>query len=303
MLTRPTRLEVKDEKLSTKWHSIRSRYVTLFDPLHVDHVERWYNTIAPNKHRENFRSVMKSVLQCESEVKGGIHGEANDLESSKVSNMIRIYGESLSPHGRALAHCWLLNHATPIQMDAFRDIFTGVCSLFTAESQTKHAFKYRQLPELPRRIGSESFPRADTAPTRGPAEGSKRAVEQINNTLSLDADDQIAALKAKRQLFLQSNKYQVDPQTGCSTFRAVTGSPRRELNSKKRVMATFQPDGTQNWISTTRDLIRNYGSKPLIEAERIRPEEHPAISLTTASVGLCVPSVPESFRRSLGRSK
>eukprot|EP00455_Lapot_gusevi_P027012 TRINITY_DN28553_c0_g1_i1.p1 TRINITY_DN28553_c0_g1~~TRINITY_DN28553_c0_g1_i1.p1 ORF type:complete len:130 (-),score=17.76 TRINITY_DN28553_c0_g1_i1:30-395(-) len=104
-----------------------------------------------------------------------------------------------------------------------------------------------------------------------------------------ETDAKIAELKQKRQLHQQSDKYVVDPSTGCSTFYATRGSPRQQSNSKNRVMATFQPTEASSWISTTRELIRNYGTR-VLAVERVLPEQHPAIALTTASVGLCVPN-------------
>jgi hypothetical protein len=315
MLTRPVRLEAVAEKYSTKWHSIRGGYAALFDAQSVALVEKWYNSIAPLRHRNAFRAVMKGILKSSTAVRDS---HASELEECKVANLIRVYGAPLSSHGKEGARVWLLLPSTsPSDVDNFRDVFTGVQSLYAQESHFKETFKYRPLPDIPsasahrlkidwsnsnaqaavQRATSapEATPRGDTG-TGGPTSHGRKNTSKGN---AAETDAKIAELKQKRQLHQQSDKYVVDPATGCSTFYATRGSPRQQSNSKQRVMATFQPTEASSWISTTRELIRNYGTR-VLAVERVLPEHHPAIALTTASVGLCVPN---DLRRNGAASK
>lgn len=303
MLTRPTRLEAAVDKYSTKWHQVKGRYASLFVPSHIEHVERWYNTIAPVKHRDAFRTVMKGVLNADPNANRPVA----EVDACKIENILRLYGESLSELGKRHAAAWLLHCATHQQIDAFRDVFTGVQSLFTVQSHFKSTFKYRPLPDIEdkaahrqkidwsnthaiEKLQKQFVERAGTAPhaTDGPQQLAERRGKAGSAMGHKEAEEQIATLKAKRVQYQQSDKYNVDPVTGCSVFTATTGSPRRDANSKSRVMATFQAEGTHGWISTTREMIRNYGTK-VLPVERVRADQHPAIALTTASVGLCVP--------------
>lgn len=308
MLTRPVRLEAVAEKYSTKWHSVRGGYVALFDPQCIPHVEKWYNTIAPLRHRDAFRSVMKGILKASSTTSAA--ATPAEVELCKVGNIMRLYASPLSEKGRDAAQRWLLHDATPSDVDAFRDVFTGVQSLFAQESHFKSTFKYRPLPDIPSMTAhrlkidwsnshAQDAVRATSAPDVTPRGTGGAAVKSRRSTTGEDTDAKIEELKRKRQLHQQSDKYIVDPSTGCSTFYATRGSPRQQSNSKSRVMATFQPTEASSWISTTRELIRNFGTRACLNVERVLPEEHPAIALTTASVGLCVPN---ELRRPLKRA-
>lgn len=323
MLTRPTRLEAVAEKYSTKWHSIRGGYVELFDASNITFVEKWYNSIAPLRHRNAFRAVMKGILKAHTSSTGtggaAVPSTASEMELCKIGNLLRIYGAPLSAAGKDAARVWLLLPTTSASdVDSFRDVLTGVQSLYAQESHFKETFKYRPLPEIQSSSAHRlkidwsnsnaqaAVQRATSAPEVTPrtgaggvtATGGQRG-RKHTSAEDDDTDAKIAELKRKRQQHQQSDKYVVDAATGCSTFYATRGSPRQQSNSKHRVMSTFQPAEASSWISTTRELIRNYGSRAL-HVERVLPESHPAIALTTASVGLCVPN---DMRRSAVAAK
>ena len=310
MLTRPVRLQAAVDKYSSKWHSVKGQYLSLFDPTHVGHVERWYNTIAPARHRDAFRAVMKGILRMDP---AAASLQETDVETCRMESMLRLYGAPLSEKGKAHARCWLLRVATPSDVDGFRDVFTGIEALFSQESHFKTTFKYRPLPEIPSKNAHrqkidwsntnahQQVARAESAlaslgtTPRGSGTADARRQQQRSVLSDAATDEKIDALKQKRLAHQQTDKYSLDPKTGCSTFTATSTSPRRQVNSKHRVMATFQADDASGWISTTRDMIRNYGTRGM-HVERVVREEHPAIAITTASVGLCVPAVANEKR-------
>lgn len=319
-MTRPTFMEAVTEKYSTKWHNVKDKYLYLFRSDVIPNVERWYNTIAPSKHRDSFRLVMKGIHQVD-ESRTPSPSTANEMELCKANSVIRNYaGPILSNQGKEKVLRWILFvvKGSGAELDALRDVLTGVQSTFTVQSQTKAAFVYRELPDIAQKQANRQkidwasskaveMVRANTAPDATPraagGQPSQGAAHRIPVKKSAgfapppESDETIDKLKQKRLQHMQTDKYRVDPDTGCSTFVATSSSPRRETNSKSRVMATFQADNTHDWISTTREHIRNYGTKAAEQYERVKPENHPAITLTTASVGLCVPDSRLSPKR------
>jgi hypothetical protein len=300
MLTRPPRLEAIKEKQSTKWHHVRSPFTYLFAPKYIPNIERWYNTIAPVAHRDSFRFVSKAIH---------LHQPiaiAEEMDQCRAENMVRLYGNVLSPEGQKKAFSWVINAASPQDQDRFRDVFTAIQATFTAQSTSKSAFVYRELksqekPHNRLRIDWSNSKAAEAVKREDPDSAAgdfgsahtdgkrftkpKNQFDGMIEGMGLGTDEAFEALKKKKALYTLSDKYQVDPVTGCSTFTAKRTLGEDKKVDSHRVIATLGASTALGWISTTRDLIRNFGvTKP----ERITAESHPAIARTTASVGLCV---------------
>lgn len=313
MLTRPVRLEAVAEKYSTKWHHVHATFLYLFEGWYIPHVEQWYNTIAPIAHRESFRRTMKLIHQ---------HNPTaidDSVQLCKGNNMVRLYNEGLSAAGKEKAKSWVTHAASPPELEAFRDVFTGIQATFHAKSRMKETYVYRPLTDTPSKDAHrqkidwsntnaaalaqqqkrDEIASAGEQGTRLPkiaarqGGGGRRAMSSMGGdatSSSQDAEKQMAALQAKRAAFEQSEKYSIDPETGCSLFAATNVAANRQRESSKtRIIPSFS-NGTSGWISTTREHIRNYGVRGLQANEKINPEMHPAIARQTASVGLCIPS-------------
>lgn len=299
------RLEVQDEKPNTKWHNVKDRFRSMFNKEHIDIVERWYNTIAPKKHRDSFREIVKVIYAHEPQK------IADPVAAHKAESMMRLYSKVLSGPARVKAQSWVAV-ATPEQLERFRDIFTAIQTLLQPVSRLKETYTGRTLPDLlphnhnRRKIDWSSTKTADlvrsaaenpmdtehvvteaTSPTKRFRKPLKQFdAESVMKSLGI-TDDQLEELRRQRRDDEQVANYVVDPQTGMSMYRSKTATKAAtQSNTKSRVVATFSADTATSWLSTTRDHIRNFGARP---TDRVSADKHPAVTRVTASLGMCVP--------------
>ena len=284
MLTRPALLKPEPEKNSTKWHSIKNNFRYLFVPQYFQNIELWYNTIAPIRHRESFRTVIK-----------GIHHQqpttlVDEAQQSRTAHMIELYGKVLSKEGREKARAWIVG-SDPTNLERFRDVFTAVQATFQAQSTMKAAFEpsisevkpARQLPVLPFIPAHQP---ADTTKQRQTKPKSQFDGFDANAALGLaDGEASLIELKASK-IGITNGTYTVD-EHGCSVFKACAGNTAEGKSQSFRVVPSFGRRGG-DWMSTSRETMKNYG---ITIPERVIPDQHPAIARVTASIGLCVPNL------------
>jgi hypothetical protein len=283
MLTRPALLKPEQEKNSTKWHSIKDNFRYLFSPQFFQNIELWYNTVAPVRHRESFRFVIKAIHQQKATP------IVNETQQSRTAHMIDLYGMILSNQGREKARSWI-SAADDSNLERFRDVFTAVQATFQLTSTMKSSYAptisgtlpTRQLPCLPYIPSREAI---DSTSQRFTKPKSQFDGFDVNKALGLtEGEASLEQLKASK-LGVTNGTYTID-ENGCSIFKACAGNSVEGQSSSFRVVPSFGRGG--DWISTSRETLKNYGvTKP----ERINVEKHPAIARVTASSGLCVPNM------------
>lgn len=297
----------KEEHMSTKWHSLKGRFRYMFEASAVEAIENWYNTIAPQRHREAFREVAKGIHTLDAR---DVPATVDPLVEHRAKHMIVLYGALLSSAGAAQTKQWLIAPTTsPDQLDKFRDVFSAVQKMLATQTTTKEAFVKRPVAD-PRKtdknrkridwtsgnaaekvrqsygnpMGGEKPAQLQlSALAKKNAEGSSKARSEAS--FEEECEETFDKLHAKQRQNDLEGVYEVNAD-GCTVYRpkarAVTGV------TGERVVATFGNPSAASWRSTTREHIRNHGA---VKQEIIKAEEHPAIARVTASLGLCVPTL------------
>jgi hypothetical protein len=297
-------LKARDEKAgSSRWHALKANFRYLFAEDCVQVVEDWYNLVAPQRHREAFREVAKGINQ--SEPAPDAPPESASLEGHRAAHMMQLYGQVLSPGGRARARTWLLTAEAQL-IDKFRDVFTAISKALAVRTTTKEAFVQRPVCDPPpkdrnrRKIDWNSqavgnkirqttmdpmagdrlpmigAPRLSSAKQEADAEPSPDLDSQCNDTFNKLHDRQ-------RQNTLEG-VYTMTAD-GCTVYQP---KPRVGLDNTRERIITGLGNQTSSWKSTTREHIRNHGH---VTREMISAEKHPAIARMTASTGLIVPTL------------
>ena len=303
-------LKAKDEKAgSSKWHGLKDQFRFLFRPQDVPMIEDWYNLVAPQRHRETFRAIMKGIRSA-AEAPAIPPGGAVGLEEHRAAHMMQLYGQIFSASGQMRARTWLL--ASPAnEVDRFRDVFTAIGKSLGMQSTTKEAFVQRPVADpiaksnnrrkidwnsekaaekmrnAPNPMAGERLPAIGSAgASKRGSRGGAEPVEPVAAEQGFDAqcDDTFKKLHDKQRQSTLEGVYSVD-EAGATIYQP---KPKVALDkTRERIISTIgnQPS---SWKSTTREHIRNHGQ---VSREVVVADKHPAIARVTASLGLCVPTL------------
>uniref|UniRef100_A0A7S1PKV9 Uncharacterized protein n=1 Tax=Neobodo designis TaxID=312471 RepID=A0A7S1PKV9_NEODS len=322
-------LKAKDEKAgSSKWHNLKEQFRFLFRPADVPVIEDWYNLVAPQRHRETFRAIMKAIRSAPEAEPIPADGSVA-LEQHRAAHMMQLYGKVFSEQGQARARSWLLT-GTAAEVDRFRDVFTAISKSLAVQTTTKEAFVQRPVADPiaktnnRRKIDWNSDKAAEQMrnhhnpmagerlPTIPPAgksggnsqrgsRGGSRGMDSAPKAADEPAfeercDDTFRKLHDKQRQSTLEGVYTVT-EDGATVYQP---KPRVPLDkTRERIVSTIgnQPS---SWKSTTREHIRNHGQ---VAREIVVADKHPAIARVTASLGLCVPTLkPKTLAPGASRS-
>lgn len=292
--------EPQKEEPPTKWHTIKQQFRYLIQDRHLSTVETWYNTHAPRRDRDSFREIIKEIQQHAPQP------AMDPFQEHKARHMLMLYGEILSPAAREKAQSWVTVVGEE-KLEKFRDIFSGIQSTFTPISNQKAAFVYRS-PSEPETVhpwnrkkidwnsqtvrlsGKDPMTGTQRPMTSTPMKRFTKPLKQFDGdsllkSLGLEGDEGIERLKALREesRFLETQI--VDQDTGCRMYRTKAAQKSSILsNTANRVVPSVGARIT--WSTSTREFFRDHGVRI---PERVKPENHPAIAVLTASLGFVVP--------------
>jgi hypothetical protein len=290
------------EKPTTKWHSLKGPFRYLFRADRIAMIETWYNTIAPERQREMFREVAKGIhTHATLPVNVTADGEKS-IGDHRAQHIVGLYGAMLNGGATDRVRSWLRESPRPL-VDKFCDVFSAVAASLGAVSQTK-----RDFPEKPmeHNLDRARFRVKIDWDHSGAAEHMR---SHDNNPMDTHSHN-LPAIDAgrKRGMTREQRKMQDEINVGPVVKRdhpgegvdayvvaedgSTTYCPKRRHRdidkSTAHVVATFGANTAVSWRSTTRDHICDHGRVvPII----INADMHPAISRTTASLGMIVPTL------------
>lgn len=306
-------LQPIEDQPTSKWHHIRDKFKYLFLPRFHEDIETWYNKTAPKRHRDSFREVVKAIHLHQP------HAITDSFAQHKAQHFASLYGVVMTEAGKIKTASWIAEQNDEVA-NKFRDAFTAIITILTVASTTKDSFSQRAVPEeLPpkmfnrKKIDWESSKTADMVrqsalnPMAGKRVSSgdnvpKKRFVKPKNQFDLCGKSPLASLgmsgegmdelRVKRKNFDQEETFKHDDGTGCSVYKTRQACRATTMSeSANRIIVTSLAKSASGWVSTTRDLIKNHG---VHVPERVMPEKHPAISRSTASLGMCVPRWGES---------
>lgn len=270
MFSRRRKVAVVAERPSLTWHLMREEYHPIFVTDSSERIEYWYNKLATQHQRENFRRICKEISQQDPE--RGLP-EMSALYSlqyciCEADSMIRHYGFMFSVLGKKLARLWIMHDASHRDKNTFTELFTGLQTDFIPKSVMKTDF---QPPEQGDYEGIDrshflssidwfnpeskrNLPRVDIqkfgnkiASTRAslPVKKPKNQFDGVSPLAVLgytgDLDTEIEKLREKQQKSEEAERYYVED--GCTVYVAGRKENRRAATlSKNRVIATFYGD-------------------------------------------------------------
>ena len=310
--------EVPKERLSTTWHNMKQRFKYLFCAEHHFHVEAWYNQVATHKQRDMFRDIIKQLHLHDDQDEG-----SDAVQCYRATHMMTMYHVLLTDSGRAKTRSWL-SRASASDLDKFREVFAAVQGTLQPESSSKTQFQYRPLHDplakgaFRKKIDWESSKTADLvrstatnpmdtrkgpqADVGGAGKTAKKmdrgsaAAASIMKILKVDARD-LQKMKENQSQELD-NFYEVDPE-GVTVFKTKQAAKSTQAKGKVTVIPTL--GGAKEWKTTNREWHNNKGAQ---KPEKVNPEEHPALALTTASLGFCLPNLsPKRTNQSAKREE
>ena len=242
------------------------------------------------------------------------------LEHHRARHMANLYGSLLTSEGLGKFKTWVVRGPGPL-LDEMREVIAAIDGTRPCQTTTKETFVERPVAEPPKRdrnrikidwnstaafealrdkrdnpmdqhVGA-SLPGA-VLPVDDPTKPKRKgAIRPRGVNLNAEESERAAAqlelMKAAHRAGSDAEGLITTLPDGSTLYRSrAMLQPKHMQTQPNRVVATFRPRDTSNWLPTMRDHIRNHG---IVQYERLTADKHPAVALVTASLGLVVPEL------------